>query len=34
VLCDAIHFARTEYEPDAIVDLATLTGRAWSRSGA
>jgi leucyl aminopeptidase len=26
VLCDAIHFARTEYEPDAIVDLATLTG--------
>ena len=26
VLCDAIHYARTEFEPDAIVDLATLTG--------
>lgn len=26
VLADALHFARTEYEPDAIVDLATLTG--------
>lgn len=26
VLCDAIHFAKTEYEPEAIVDLATLTG--------
>ncbi|RIK94756.1 MAG: leucyl aminopeptidase [Proteobacteria bacterium] len=26
VLCDAIHFARTQYEPDAIIDLATLTG--------
>ena len=26
VLCDAIHFAKTEYEPDAIIDLATLTG--------
>jgi leucyl aminopeptidase len=26
VLCDAIHFAKTEFEPDAIVDLATLTG--------
>jgi leucyl aminopeptidase len=26
VLCDAIHYARTHYEPDAIIDLATLTG--------
>jgi len=26
VLCDAIHFAKTEFEPDAIIDLATLTG--------
>ena len=26
VLADALHFARTEYEPSAIVDLATLTG--------
>ncbi len=26
VLADALHFANTEYEPDAIVDLATLTG--------
>jgi leucyl aminopeptidase len=26
VLSDALHFARTEYAPDAIVDLATLTG--------
>jgi leucyl aminopeptidase len=26
VLADALHFARTEFEPDAIVDLATLTG--------
>ncbi len=26
VLADALHFARTEYEPDALVDLATLTG--------
>jgi leucyl aminopeptidase len=26
VLADALHFATTEYEPDAIVDLATLTG--------
>ncbi len=26
VLCDAIHFAKTQYEPDAIIDLATLTG--------
>ncbi len=26
VLSDALHFARTEYEPDAIVDVATLTG--------
>ncbi len=26
VLSDALHYARTEYDPDAIVDLATLTG--------
>jgi leucyl aminopeptidase len=26
VLADALHFARTEFEPMAIVDLATLTG--------
>ena len=26
VLADALHFANTEFEPDAIVDLATLTG--------
>ncbi len=26
VLADALHFARTEYSPQAIVDLATLTG--------
>ena len=26
VLADAIHLARTEYEPDAMVDVATLTG--------
>jgi leucyl aminopeptidase len=26
VLADALHFANTEYRPDAIVDLATLTG--------
>jgi leucyl aminopeptidase len=26
VLADALHFARTEYEPSAIVDIATLTG--------
>jgi leucyl aminopeptidase len=26
VLADALHFARTEYEPEAMVDLATLTG--------
>jgi leucyl aminopeptidase len=26
VLADAIHFARTEYRPAAIVDIATLTG--------
>ena len=26
VLADALHFARTEFEPNAIVDLATLTG--------
>ncbi len=26
VLADALHFARTEYEPAAMVDLATLTG--------
>lgn len=26
VLCDAIHYAKTQYEPDAIIDLATLTG--------
>jgi leucyl aminopeptidase len=26
VLCDALHFARTHYEPAAIIDLATLTG--------
>jgi leucyl aminopeptidase len=26
VLADALHYARTEFEPDAMVDLATLTG--------
>jgi leucyl aminopeptidase len=26
VLCDALHLARTEFEPAAIIDLATLTG--------
>jgi leucyl aminopeptidase len=26
VLADALHYARTEYEPCAMVDLATLTG--------
>jgi leucyl aminopeptidase len=26
VLADALHYARTNWEPDAIVDLATLTG--------
>jgi leucyl aminopeptidase len=26
VLCDAIHYAKTHYKPDAIIDLATLTG--------
>jgi leucyl aminopeptidase len=26
VLADVLHFARSEYRPDAIVDLATLTG--------
>jgi leucyl aminopeptidase len=26
VLADALHFARSEYEPDAMIDLATLTG--------
>jgi leucyl aminopeptidase len=26
VLADALHFARTEYEPCAMIDLATLTG--------
>jgi len=26
VLADALHLARTDYEPEAIVDLATLTG--------
>jgi leucyl aminopeptidase len=26
VLADCLHFARTEFEPEAIVDLATLTG--------
>jgi leucyl aminopeptidase len=26
VLADALHFARTEYRPDAMIDLATLTG--------
>ncbi|HXV36019.1 MAG TPA: leucyl aminopeptidase [Myxococcota bacterium] len=26
VLADALHYARTKFEPDAIVDLATLTG--------
>jgi leucyl aminopeptidase len=26
VLADALHFARTEYEPAALVDIATLTG--------
>lgn len=28
VLSDALHHGRTEYEPDAMVDLATLTGAA------
>jgi leucyl aminopeptidase len=26
VLADALHFARSEYAPDAIIDIATLTG--------
>ena len=26
VLCDAIHYAKSQFEPDAIIDLATLTG--------
>lgn len=26
VLCDALHFARTEFKPAAMIDLATLTG--------
>jgi leucyl aminopeptidase len=26
VLCDALHFARTNYKPVAMIDLATLTG--------
>src|SRR5262249_32534761 len=26
VLADALHYARTEFTPDAIIDLATLTG--------
>ncbi len=26
VLADALHYAQTEYEPEAIIDLATLTG--------
>jgi leucyl aminopeptidase len=26
VLADALHFARTEFEPQAMIDLATLTG--------
>jgi leucyl aminopeptidase len=26
VLADALHFAKTEFAPDAIIDLATLTG--------
>ena len=26
MLADALHFARTEYDPSAIIDLATLTG--------
>jgi leucyl aminopeptidase len=26
VLADALHYARTEYQPEAMVDLATLTG--------
>ena len=26
VLCDALHFARTHFEPAAMIDLATLTG--------
>jgi leucyl aminopeptidase len=26
VLADALHYARTQFEPDAMVDLATLTG--------
>ena len=26
VLADALHFARSEFEPDAMIDLATLTG--------
>jgi leucyl aminopeptidase len=28
VLADALHFARTEYAPEAMLDLATLTGAA------
>ncbi len=28
VLSDALHYGRTEFEPDAMVDLATLTGAA------
>jgi leucyl aminopeptidase len=31
VLADALHYAKTEYDPCAIVDLATLTG-AWERA--
>jgi leucyl aminopeptidase len=26
ILCDALHFARTEFKPAAMIDLATLTG--------
>jgi leucyl aminopeptidase len=28
ILADALHYARTEFDPDAMVDLATLTGAA------
>jgi len=26
ILCDALHYARTQYKPTAMIDLATLTG--------
>jgi leucyl aminopeptidase len=32
VLADAITYVQRKYEPETIVDLATLTGRYWSRS--